>query len=133
MVSQLPVEDEKKIASFLNQCEIDYFVNHFLQIVDSYPHSIHSIHFTCNDFITYPDSYLNDVESIITGMKDQTVDMIVYYTKMVCVCWNVGLPNTLTSFLLSPLQKAIRKQPNWIQSLFFVISRDYSVDRNELK
>lgn len=133
MLSQLPAEDEKRITSFLNQCEIDYFVNHFLQIVESYPHSIHSFHFSCHEFISYPDTYLKDVQSIITGMKDHTVDMILYYTKMACVCWNVGLPHSLTSFLLDPLQKAIRNQPNWIQSLFFVISRDYSVDRYKLK
>lgn len=104
-----------------------YFIHHILQIVESFPVSLQSIHFNNlhQSISLQQDVYLQQTKATIAGMNNDASKLIDYYLKMVQVCWHVSLSSKLTEFLLKPFQQAIHDQPDWILSLFLVISRDY--------
>ena len=130
MISLLSSQQQPDIHSFLIQSELTYFNNHFLQIVQSYPESIQSFHFTdLSILISFnQSSYLQQASEAIQKMNGDTVEMLVFYSKMVQVIESLSLPYHIMIFLLKPFQQAIHSQTNWIQSLFIMISRDYPVD-----
>lgn len=129
MISLLSPQQQPDIHSFLVQSELTYFNNHFLQIVHSYPESIQSFHFTdLSILISFnQSSYLQQANKVIQSMNGDTVEMLVFYSKMVQVIEALSLPYHIMIFLLKPFQQAIHSQTNWIQSLFIMISRDYPV------
>ena len=76
MISLLSSQQQPDIHSFLIQSELTYFNNHFLQIVQSYPESIQSFHFTdLSILISFnQSSYLQQASEAIQKAVDAKVD-----------------------------------------------------------